>query len=103
VEQQAEHIALNFGDRAAEEFRKDFFDATDNLEMFPGIAKRGKIPGSKNLTVGRKTIITVVEHNDELVVAAARNHWQEDSHEPHEVYAELDEPEDLSASSTPTI
>jgi plasmid stabilization system protein ParE len=99
VEQQAERIALDFGINAAGEFRKKFFEALDNLEQFPGIAKRGKIPGSKNLMIGRRTIITVVERDDELFVAAARSHWQDDSHDPHEVYDELDEPEDPSAGS----
>jgi plasmid stabilization system protein ParE len=100
VEQQAERIAFDFGDKAAEEFRKNFFEALDNHEQFPGIAKRGKIPGSTNLTIARRTIITVVERDDELFVAAARSHWQEDSHDPHEVYNELDEPEEPSAAAS---
>lgn len=103
VELQAERIAFDFGDNAAQEFRKKFFDALDSLDQFPGIAKRGKIPGSKNLTIGRRTIITVVERDHELFVAAARSHWQEDSHDPQEVYNELDEPEEPSAVNGPGI
>jgi plasmid stabilization system protein ParE len=87
IENEAERIAENFGHPAAAEFKKRLEKAIENLADFPQLTKRGAIPGSRTMTVHKRTILTIVERDGELVIAAARAHWQGDAHEPHEAYS----------------
>jgi hypothetical protein len=54
------------------------------IAAFPNITKRGKIPGSRTITVYKRTVLTIVERDGDLNVAAARSHWQADAFDPGE-------------------
>lgn len=92
IEQEAGRISAEFGAAAAKAFKKRINTAIANISAFPGMTERGEIPGSRTVTIFKRTILTLVERDGELVVAAARSHWQEDSHAPHEAYdSDLDD------------
>lgn len=95
LEQEAERIAARFGAVAAADFSKRIDLAVENLAAFPEMAKRGRIPGSRTITVFGRTVMTIVERDGDLVIAAARSHWQQDAHAPPEAAPPGDgEPED---------
>lgn len=91
LEQEAERIAGQFGSSIANEFRDRIKTAIENLADYPHMAKRGAIPGTRTITVHRRTILTIVERNGALVVAAARGHRQNDAYNPHEAYSAGDD------------
>jgi len=84
IEGEAERIARAFGGAAAREFRDRISKTVEAVAAFPNITKRGKIPGSRTITVYKRTVLTIVERNGQLVIAAARSHWQADAFEPGE-------------------
>jgi plasmid stabilization system protein ParE len=84
IEDEAERISRGFGAAAAQEFRDRIRKTVEAIAAFPNITKRGKIPGSRTITVYRRTVLTIVERDGDLVVAAARSHWQADAFEPGE-------------------
>lgn len=84
IEQETERIAREFGTKPAQEFRDRIAKAVEAVAAFPSMAKRGKIPGSRTIIVHRRTVLTFVERAGDLVVAAARSHWQGDAFEPDE-------------------
>lgn len=94
IELEAERIAEVLGRLAAEEFRNRIDTAVRNVADFPHLAKRGKLPGSRTITVHRRTVLTIVERDGVLVVAAARSHRQGDAFEPHETHATADDKPD---------
>jgi plasmid stabilization system protein ParE len=95
IEQEAERIARTFGANAAEEFKHRITTTVEAIAAFPNMTRRGKIPGSRTVTVYKRTVLTIVERGGDLVIAAARSHWQGDAFEPHEAYsAPDDEPQD---------
>jgi plasmid stabilization system protein ParE len=91
IEQEAERIAGTFGAVAAEEFKDRIKTAIEAVAAFPNMTKRGRIPGSRTITVHKRTVLTIVERDGALVVAAARNHWQGDAFEPREAYSAADD------------
>jgi plasmid stabilization system protein ParE len=92
--EQAERIARTFGATAAEEFKHRISTTVEAIAAFPNTTKRGKIPGSRTVTVYKRTVLTIVERGGDLVIAAARSHRQGDAFEPHEAYPASDEPQD---------
>ena len=84
IEREAGRIAQDFGAVPAQEFRDRILKAVEAVAAFPGVAKRGKIPGSRTMVVHKRTVLTFVERGETLVVAAARSHWQGDAFEPDE-------------------
>lgn len=82
IEREAERIARDFGVPPAQEFRDRITKAVEAVTAFPSMAKRGKIPGTRTIIVHRRTVLTFVERAGDLVVAAARSHWQGDAFEP---------------------
>jgi len=87
IEREAERIARDFGAVSAQEFRDRIAKTIEAVAAFPNMAKRGKIPGTRTITVHRRTILTFVERAGDLVVAAARSHWQSDAFDPNEAAA----------------
>ena len=57
------------------------------------------------MTVYRRTVLTIVERGGDLVVAAARSHWQNDAHKPHEAYSAADDEarEDPETGTVPKV
>jgi plasmid stabilization system protein ParE len=91
IEQEAERIAGTFGASAAEEFRDRIKAAVEAVAAFPNMTKRGTIPGTRTITVHKRTVLTIVERDGGLVVAAARNHWQGDALAPREALSAADD------------
>lgn len=75
---EAERIAEDFGSTAAKDFQTRIDSALQQLAEFPGMTERGKIPGTRTFVVNRRTILTIVERDGDLVVAAARSHRQDE-------------------------
>ncbi|HWV20305.1 MAG TPA: type II toxin-antitoxin system RelE/ParE family toxin [Devosia sp.] len=75
---EAERIAEDFGLSAAKEFQTRIDNTLQQIAEFPAMAERGKIPGTRTFVVNRRTILTIVERDGYLVVAAARSHRQDE-------------------------
>lgn len=88
LEAEAERIATDLGAGAARQFVARIDEALNRIAAFPAMTERGKIAGTRTIVVNKRTILTLVERNGELVVAAARSHRQEDAHDPHEAYGD---------------
>ena len=102
IEREAKRISADFGPAAAQAFKKRINTAILNIAAFPHMTARGAIPGSRTVTIFKRTILTLVEREGEVVVAAARTHWQDDSHAPHEVHAaDADDEESIPADTRP--
>ena len=84
LERMAEEIASEFGRAAAVAFRSRIDTAVKNLAMFPQMTGHGDIPNTRIVIVNNRTLLTIVERDGELVVAAARSHDQKDARAPHE-------------------
>jgi plasmid stabilization system protein ParE len=84
LEREAETIARDFGPAAAQQFKERIARAVEAVANFPSMTKRGIIPGTRTITVHRRTVLTFVDRDGELVVAAARSHWQADAFAPDE-------------------
>lgn len=82
LEQEAETIARNFGGAAAREFQARINEAIERITIFPGMTERGKIPGTRTFVVNRRTILTILERDGDLVIAAARSHRQDEDEPP---------------------
>jgi plasmid stabilization system protein ParE len=85
IEGEAERIARDFGPAVAQEFWDRIKAAIEAVAAFPNMTKRGRIPGSRTIVVHKRTVLTFVERDGDLIVAAARSHWQVDAFTPDEV------------------
>lgn len=74
---EAERIAEDFGERAARDFQTRIDEALQHALAFPSSAVRGRIPGTRTLVINRRTILTLVMRDGDLIVAAARSHRQD--------------------------
>jgi len=76
--EEAERIAANFGETAGRDFQARIDDALTRLLAFPEMTARGKIPGTRTLVVNRRTLLTIIFRDGDLIVASARSHFQSD-------------------------
>lgn len=81
IVREAERIAEDFGPKAAKEFQARIDKSLLQISEFPGMTERGKIPGTRTFVINRRTILTIIERDGNLVVAAARSHHQDDDGE----------------------
>jgi plasmid stabilization system protein ParE len=86
LERMAEEIASEFGRGAAVAFRNRIDTAVKNLAIFPQMTGHGDIPNTRIVIVNNRTLLTIVERDGEVVVAAARSHNQEEARAPHEAF-----------------
>ncbi len=102
IEAQAEEIARH-DILAAQRFTQKIQDAIAKLSEFPRLGPPGMIRGTRTLLIDRRYILTVRERNGELEIAAARSHWQKDSHAPQEILAETSDDEPAAPDSRNTF